>query len=248
MRNLNVKEIKKEIQNNNLKITEYIWNQNLMTEKPVDLSEDNDAIKLHLGFLIKTLSSTKWINPKTLYNGRDGIVDLRKTNEEKYKLDPHETVIVYTNESVILKNGISMIISGIYENAGLEVYRSETWIRENEGILQLSIKNNTDEPKLLWEHCEIGSVRFIKEDEENGMVEQRRGEIVNWKIIDENLELPRWEERKRGLGIRVWHAGVTMLKMIVESECLMKGVLPTVMTVIVPLCMNLINGFMHLVR
>ena len=170
MRNLNVKEIKKEIQNNNLKITEYIWNQNLMTERPEDLPEDNDAIKLHLGFLIKTLSSTKWINPKTLYNGRDGIVDLRKTNEGKYKLDPHETVIVYTNESVILKNGISMIISGIYENVGLEVYRSEIWIRENEGILQLSIKNNTDEPKLLWEHCEIGNVRFIKEDEENGMV------------------------------------------------------------------------------
>lgn len=247
MRNLNVKEIKKEIQNNNLKITEYIWNQNLMTERPEDLSEDNDAIKLHLGFLIKTLSSTKWINPKTLYDGRDGIVDLRKTNEGKYKLDPHETVIVYTNESVILKNGISMIISGIYENAGLEVCRSEIWISENEGILQLSIKNNTDEPKLLWEHCEIAKVRFIK-DEENGVVEQRRGEIVNWKTIDENLELPRWEERKRGLGTCAWHGGVTLLKMIFESERLMKIVLPTVMTVIVPLCMNLINGFMHQVR
>lgn len=44
MRNLNVKEIKKEIQNNNLKITEYIWNQNLMTERPADLSWNNDAI------------------------------------------------------------------------------------------------------------------------------------------------------------------------------------------------------------
>ena len=187
MRNLNVKEIKKEIQNNNLKITEYIWNQNLMTERPADLSWNNDAIKLHLGFLIKTLSSTKWINPKTLYNGRDGIVDLRKINERKYKLDSHETVIVYTNESAILKNGLSMVISGMYEDAGLEVYRSETWIRENEGILQLSIKNNTDEPKLLWEHCEIANVRFIKEDEENGKTGQRRGKIVNWKIIDENL-------------------------------------------------------------
>lgn len=243
MRNLNVKEIKKEIQNNNLKITEYIWNQNLMTERPEDLPEDNDAIKLHLGFLIKTLSSTKWINPKTLYNGRDGIVDLRKTNEGKYKLDPHETVIVYTNESVILKNGISMIISGIYENAGLEVYRSETWIRENEGILQLSIKNNTDEPKLLWEHCEIGNVRFIKEDEENGMLEQRKGEIVNWKIIDENLELPRWEERKRGLGTCVWHGRVTLLKTIVESGRLMKMV--PIISAVLPLCVNLIGGFIH---
>lgn len=53
MRNLNVKEIKKEIQNNNLKITEYIWNQNLMTERPEDLPEDNDAIKLHLGCLVE---------------------------------------------------------------------------------------------------------------------------------------------------------------------------------------------------
>ena len=73
------------------------------------------------------------------------------------------------------------------------------------------------------------------------MVEQRKGEIVNWKIIDENLELPRWEERKRGLGTCVLHGGVTLLKTIVESGCLMK--MGPVISAILPLCVNLIGGF-----
>lgn len=49
------------------------------------------------------------------------------------------------------------------------------------------------------------------------------------------------EKRKRGLGTCVLHGGVTLLKTIVESGCLMKMV--PVISAILPLCVNLIGGF-----
>lgn len=233
MKSLNATRIKKEIQDNNLKITEYIWNQNGMIEKSANLIWEKDAIKLHLGFLVKTLSNTKMINPQELYNGRDGIVDLRKAKDRKYKLNARETVMVYTNESIMMKKGIIMTVSGMYENLGLEVRCSQTWVgEENKGIIHFVVTNNTNEVKILQEHCEIAKVKFLKEDKTDIKLEEINSEEINWKIIDENLELPIWENRKRSWIIKMWHNLRWSLKFMRQNNSLIE---------IVSMCINLLT-------
>lgn len=233
MKSLNVTGIKKEMKDNNLKIREYVWNQNAMIEKEADLTGEKDVIKLHLGFLVKTLSSTRMINPQELYNGRDGIVDLRKIKDRTYKLYAHETIMAYTNESIMMKKGIIMIVSGMYENMGLEVRCSQTWIGdENKGLIQFMVTNNTNEIKLLQEHCEIAKVRFLKEDKTGIKLEEINSEEINWKIIDENLELPIWENRKRSWIIKIWHSLRRSLELVRQNNSLIE---------IISTCINLLT-------
>lgn len=84
---LNNKGLIDAINKGNLEITEYSWDGRAEPKK-FDTSDlkCGHKIRLHVGFLVRTLSDKRWLNPKVLYNKRDSIVDLRKLEERKYAL------------------------------------------------------------------------------------------------------------------------------------------------------------------
>lgn len=192
-----------------IRITTYQWDNRLISKKfnPSEL-KGGHKIRLHVGFLVRTLSDKRWINPKVLYNKRDGIVDLRKLEEHKYALQPKESVIIFTNEVVKLgADYFGLLLSRVsLEETGLIV--SQSYIDPNwEGVLQLVVTNNSETPKLLQEHCEIANLVLFKMDQPVKERSQKRNDhyAVTWKTICDNPMYPKWQDRKRSLFFRIKH-------------------------------------------
>lgn len=209
--------LKEALNNRDIIITEYTWANNKANETPSKpISKDFDysklkgghKIRLHVGFLARTLSKKKWINPKHLYNNRDGIIDLRCLNERKYNLLPGESVLIYTNEVVTLGSCyFGIIFSRVsLEEKGLVV--SDSYIDPNwSGVLQLIVTNDSESPLLLQEHCEIANLVIFKMDNaENENVNNRNEHYgVTWETISENPSYPKWDDRKRSIFSRIRH-------------------------------------------
>ena len=208
---LNNESIIEALDCGNIEITDYIWNNTTVVSQKFDPASLNGGhkIRLHVGFLVRTLSDTRWISPKVLYNKRDGIVDLRKLEEHKYVLQPKESVIIFTSEYV--KTGsdyFGLILSRVsLEETGLLI--SYSYIDPNwDGILQLVVTNTSETPKLMQEHCEIANLILFRMDRPaERVVQKHNGHYgVSWDLIYNNAIYPKWQDRKRTFVTKVWHS------------------------------------------
>lgn len=208
---LNNEGIIEALAREDIEITDYMWNDTTVISQkfnPASL-KGGHKIRLHVGFLVRTLSDKRWLNPKVLYNKRDGIVDLRKLEEHKYVLQPKESVLLFTSEYV--KTGsdyFGLILSRVsLEETGLLI--SYSYIDPNwDGVLQLVVTNTSEAPKLMQEHCEIANLILFKMDRSAARVAQNHNGHygVSWDLICNNAIYPRWQDRKRPLSTRIWHA------------------------------------------
>lgn len=193
-----------------IEIIKYTWdNTNVTLSKydPLELKEGH-KIRLHVGFLVRTLSDKRWLNPKVLYNKRDGIVDLRKLEERKYALQPKESIILFTNESIRLgPNYFGLLLSRVsLEETGLIV--SPSYIDPNwNGVLQLVVTNNSETPKLIQEYCEISNLILFKMEQRADVTIQKRNDHygVTWEMISSNPIFPKWQDRKRSVRLKIRH-------------------------------------------
>lgn len=209
--------LKEALEKRDIVIKKYTWENNKINGtpcKPVQEEYKYEELKggykirLHVGFLARTLSEKKWIYPKYLYNNRDGIIDLRCLKERKYKLLPGESVILYTNEAISLgPNYFGIVFSRVsLEEIGLVV--SPSYIDPNwTGILQLIVTNNSEGILLLQEHCEIANLVIFKMDvRENDTINNRDNYYsVTWETICENPTFPKWNDRKRSVFLQLKH-------------------------------------------
>jgi len=192
-----------------IKITEYTWNGKLLSyEYERSKIKNGNKICLHLGFLIRTLSDKRWINPKVLYNKRDGIIDLRKVEDHKYILQPKESILIFTNEAIKLgPEYLGIIISKTsLEERGITV--STSYVDTgSKSILQLIVTNNSETPKLLKERCEIADLILVKVDQKLKKITPKRidQDSITWEMINDNPIFPRWEDRKRTWFMRLCH-------------------------------------------
>lgn len=222
-------------------ITEYTWESSVKS-KPFDISKlrSGHKIRLHVGYLVRTLSDTRWINPKTLFNNRDGIVDLRKLEDHKYELQPKESIILFTNESIKMGAGyFGVILSRVsLEETGLVV--SQSYIDPNwDGVLQLIITNNSETPKLLQAHCEIANLVILTMDKPTKQTGHHRNDHygVTWELISDNPIYPKWQDRKRSWFVKARHAIRTYWYVATGISIL--GILPildNIVTIISGIC------------
>lgn len=206
---LNNAGIIEALNNGTIEITEYTWENRVVSKKfeSVDL-KGGHKIRLHVGFLLRTLSDKRWLDPRHLYNGRDGIIDLRKLEGHKYALQPKESVLLFTNEAVKLGSEyFGLLLSRVsLEETGLIV--SQSYIDPNwEGVLQLVVTNNSETPKLLQEHCEIANLIIFKMEERANGTSQKKNDHygVTWEIICDNPIYPKWQDRRRSLIFKIRH-------------------------------------------
>ena len=203
-------ELKKALEEGKLEITKYEWDGTLKKQlfDASDL-EGSHKIRLHVGFLLRTLSHKHWINPKWLYSNRDGIIDLRKISDRTYILNPGESVIMYTNEVVKLSaEYFGVLLSKVrHEENGLLV--SQSYIDPNwKGVLQLIVTNNSEYPQELREHCEIANLVLMSINNQINQQAQTRNDhyALNWEKIFDNPIYPKWKDRKRSFIRKGWHA------------------------------------------
>lgn len=206
---LNNEGIKNALKSGKLSITEYTWD-NKVKAKSYNSSQlrGGHKIRLHVGFLVRTLSDNRWLNPRVLFNKRDGIIDLRKLSDRQYELQPKESVILFTNE--VIKMGaeyFGVILSRVsLEETGIVV--SQSYIDPNwEGVLQLIVTNNSETPKLLQEHCEIANLFIFKMEQPAKATQLNKNDhyAVTWVTISENPMYPKWQDRKRTWFVKVRH-------------------------------------------
>ena len=207
---LNNEGIISALKNEEIVITEYTWDKKVAA-KPFDVSQlkGGHKIRLHVGFLIRTLSDKRWLNPKMLFNNRDGIVDLRQLEGRQYELQPKESVILFTNEAVKMgAKFFGVILSRVsLEETGLVV--SQSYIDPNwEGVLQLIVTNNSETPKRLQEHCEIANLIVYKMEQPAKRTSQNRNDhfAVTWETIGDNPMYPKWQDRKRSWLLKTKHS------------------------------------------
>lgn len=203
-------ELKEAIESGELEISKYTWNEGGLSKElytQTDL-EGSHKIRLHVGFLMRTLSHKRWINPKWFYNNHDGIIDLRSIPNKTYILHPGESVIMYTNEAVKMGSGyFGILLSKVkHEENGLCV--SQSYVDPNwKGVLQLIVTNNSEYPQELREHCEIANLILMNINNQTGTpMQPRNGHFaVEWPQIFENPIYPKWKDRKRSFLRKVWH-------------------------------------------
>lgn len=193
-----------------INITEYTWDNNKIGSKKFDVNQlkGGHKIRLHVGFLLRTLSDKRWLNPKILYNKRDGIIDLRKLEDHKYVMQPKESVILFTNEAIALGSDyFGLLLSRVsFEETGLII--SQSYIDPNwEGVLQLVVTNNSETPQILQEHCEIANLVLLKMEQRAEETTQKRNDHygITWETICNNPNYPKWQDRKRSLVLRMRH-------------------------------------------
>ena len=98
---LNNEGIINALKNGKITITEYTWDKKVRPKSfNVSQLKGGHKIRLHVGFLVRTLSDKRWLNPKALFNKRDGIIDLRQLDGHQYELQPKESVILFTRRIV----------------------------------------------------------------------------------------------------------------------------------------------------
>lgn len=207
---LNNEGIVDAINSREFEITEFMWD-NKLESKAFDTSslKDGHKIRLHVGYLIRTLSDKRWINPKALYHKRDGIIDLRKLSEHQYILKPGESVILFTNEAIKMgPNIFGLLLSRVsLEENGLIV--SPSYIDPNwNGLIQLVVTNNSETEQILQEHCEIANLILLKMNKPTTVTTiPKNGHFaVTWESIKDNPRLPTWNDRKRKVPQKIQHA------------------------------------------
>ena len=214
---LNGKEIKEVIDNKEIIIKKYTWdntNTDLNVSKPIqriiqsDELGDSHKIKLHVGYILRTLSDKKWLNPKWLFNEHDGIVDLRKLNNGQYKLFPGETVLVLTNEVLEFGNGyFGLVLSRVrHEEKGLII--SSTYVDPYwKGVLQLVVTNHSERIILLQKDCGIANLIIFKMSQPAlNLNEEQNGHFgLEWEELCENPTRCLWNDRSRSLFLRIQH-------------------------------------------
>ena len=213
---LNQQELKTALESNDISILTYHWKSNKDNSNIAPTIEkintrdlkSGHKIRLRVGFLARTLSQKKWIDPKTLYNKRDGIVDFRKCNDRQYTLLPGESIIIYTNEVVTIgADYFGMILSRVsLEERGLVV--SQSYVDPNwSGVLQLIVTNNSEKKQLLQEGCEIANLIIIKMSGStpNPSVPRNEHYNVSWQTIHADTSFPKWQDRKRSYGRKILH-------------------------------------------
>lgn len=207
---LNADEIKKAISSGDIVITRYTWNGQDPVSKILQSGDlkNGHKIKLHVGYVLRTLSDNKWIDPKNLFNEHDGIVDLRSLKNRQYKLLPGETVLIFTNEVLEFgKDYFGLVLSRVsHEETGLIV--SSTYVDPNwAGVLQLVVTNRLETPQLLQEYCEIANLIICKMSAPStDSKENKNGHYgLDWDIISKNPAKRLWNDRSRKLSIRIRH-------------------------------------------
>jgi len=232
---LNGAEIKKAIEAGDVVITQYILTNestDFSLSKPVpnvlksDKIKDSHKIKLHVGYLLRTLSDKKWLDPKCLYNKRDGIVDLCKLERHQYKIMPGETVLIFTNEVIEFKeNYFGLVLSKVsHEEKGLLV--SSTYVDPNwKGVLQLVVTNRSETSQLLQEGCEIANLIVHKMSAPaNATKENRNGHYgIAWDSVSVTPTVELWKDRSRTWILKVFHFVRTYYKVFIT--CVIMGLL-----------------------
>lgn len=207
---LNADDIKKAINEEKIKITRYTWEDNDPISKVLQCDDvgNSHKIKLHVGYLLRTLSDKKWIDPKSLFNEHDGIVDLRSLKKRQYKLLPGEAVLIFTNEVLDFnKDYFGLVLSRVsHEENGLMV--SSTYVDPNwKGVLQLVITNRSETPQLLQEYCEIANlIIFNMSAPVEASKEEKNGHFgLTWEGISKNSTRKLWNDRSRKFSTRICH-------------------------------------------
>jgi len=205
------KELMQAISDGKIKLRKSSPSGNTFEEKDYDIAEiENHKIQLHVGFLIKTLSSGKYIAPETLYDNRDGIVDMQKLPDNSYSIDPGETVIMYTNETVTLdSNYFGLLLPKVsYEGKGLFI--STSYVDPNwTGVLQLLVSNRSPEAHPIKKDTAIANLVILKTSEaireEPSGTGQSDHYKLTWKKISEDQDLLKWTNRKRSVLTKIRH-------------------------------------------
>ncbi|MCL2793660.1 MAG: hypothetical protein FWD87_11300 [Spirochaetaceae bacterium] len=151
-----------------------------------------------MGYILKTFSSTRYIEAKYLYKGRDSIVDLRKLEDSKYMLMSGETIAVYTNEYIELdKKHFALILSRVSgEAVGFVVsttYADPEW----SGLLQLIITNKSEQALEVSLDMKLAKlVLFEIKEEGNFQDTQHPHRNLTWSQMEIQPEYPSWAGRK----------------------------------------------------
>lgn len=220
-------EFRDALNNEKVKIVKYSCSENSLSGNSLEeeICGDTDLrkshkIRLHAGFLIKTLSSNRWINPKLLFRNRDGIVDLRKAPDNIYNIQPGETIIMYTNEVVTLNSEyFGLLLPKVKDGeSGLSI--STSYVDPNwTGVLQLSVSNKSQSTQPIKERCEIANLVLMKTSKPITKLNETQCDhyALTWETISSDPEYPKWPNRKRNLFVKVRHYIKTSLLILVSA-------------------------------
>ncbi|MDZ4251234.1 MAG: hypothetical protein U1A72_01500 [Sulfuritalea sp.] len=159
-------------------------------------------ISLHIGFLVKTLSHRK-LDPDGIYNNMDGIVDLRKLPDNKYRLQPHESVVIFTREYVVLKDGyfgmmfpkVNLFSKGISTPMS---YVDPGW----KGVLELVVSNHSEDVLDLQLDQPISNLVLAQVSGSGEYKNVNQHYDYDWNSANQNAR-PPWTERKASSSIGV---------------------------------------------
>ena len=207
--------IKEALNKGEIEVKVYDWSESEKKFSKKNLSQENagDSHKIFLtvGFLLKTLSRKKWINPEHLFNGQDGIVDLRKMKDQTYMLHPGESVIFYTKEYIHLgKNFFGLVYPMIRlgsksQYSGLVLspsYIDPDW----KGIIQLQVTNETEHKKSIKIGHLHATLVLLTTKQEIPYTDQQNSTHykLQWEHIDNQSET-QWTARERSIVTKVKH-------------------------------------------
>ncbi len=120
-------------------------------------------VGLHLGCLIRPLTSSRRVRPKQRFGRHKGIIDLRKCGDDGWLLPPSASAVVFTNEWIELPHDTEAFVAsrvGDY-NAGLIVagsYIDSTW----RGLTKLHVTNSSRRAIKLYTGLEIGRLFLFR--------------------------------------------------------------------------------------
>lgn len=159
-------------------------------------------IPLHVGFLVKTLSHRK-LDYETLYDNLDGIADLRKMPDNKYTLQPHESVITFTRECVVLKEGFFGLMFPKVNLFSMGISTPMSYIDPGwKGVLELIVTNHSEDPVALHLDQPISNLVLAQV---NGSGEYKNVNLhydFDWNSPNRRTR-PPWSERKPSSSIGV---------------------------------------------
>lgn len=155
---LSGKSIKELIEKKEIKISVFFEKENdviekLTSEKPL-LSSSlknnlySDRLKLTMGPIVKVLNNKK-IKHKHQFKSLKDIYDLRESNN-KYIINPGESIIVLTNERINLNNKYACLVVPRISLSDVGIIVSTAYVDAcYDGILRLHLSNVSDKPYEL---------------------------------------------------------------------------------------------------
>ena len=178
--------------------------------KDYSISDLKESHKIcpHIGFLVKTLSQKRWVNPKHIFEERDGIINLLSIKNRTYFLKPGESVLLYTNEYIefgdkyfgLILPKTRLVTDGITITTA---YIDPKW----KGLIQLIATNNSGVKQRLKSGGEIANLVLIEGNRALGDLNhltEGRHYGMTWNMVFNQAGIS-WRDRKRNPIIEFIH-------------------------------------------